>query len=164
MPERAKILPTGDPNHNVSLIFQFSSLVKKAPVLQFQLFRELFKENRTKNHKAFKNTKQAGGAGPFSVPELTRGRLQEMLVALPAAWCRSSSAAAVSQQGARKAAPHLFPRLYFPRTSAERNLRSSGNSVPSRLGFPTAPGKCCSTGTVAALYLGDRCLQTPARG
>lgn len=46
--------------------------VKKPPVLQFQLFRKLFKENRTKNHNDFKNTKQAGGEGLFSISELTQ--------------------------------------------------------------------------------------------
>lgn len=65
-------MTTGDPNHNVSLIFQFSSLGKKAPVLQFQLFSKLFKENRTKNHNAFKNTKQAGGEVLFSLLELAQ--------------------------------------------------------------------------------------------
>lgn len=67
-------------NHNVSPLFQFSSLDKKTtknkknptPVLQFQLFRKLFKENRTKNHNDFKNTKQAGREGLFCISELTQ--------------------------------------------------------------------------------------------
>lgn len=45
---------------------------KPTPVLQFQLFKKLFKENRTKNHNDFKNTKQAGREGLFSICELTQ--------------------------------------------------------------------------------------------
>lgn len=87
MLERAKIFTTGNPNHKVSLIFQFYSLSKKAPVLQFQLFRKLFKENRTKTHSAFKNTKQAGGEVLFSIFELTqKGWKRQLAVGDAHAW------------------------------------------------------------------------------
>lgn len=113
-----KIFTTGNPNHNVSLSFQFSCLGQKAPVVRFQLFRKLFKENRTKNHNAFKNTQRAGGEALFSIFELTRraGRgstLREMLV--PGFSCHvahvllsQGPTAAVSQRGVAVPAPRLF--------------------------------------------------------
>lgn len=138
MPECAKILPTGNPNHNVSLIFPFSSSGKKAPVLQFQLFRELFKENRTKNHKAFKNTKQAGGEGLFSISELTqKGCCRRCSwLFLPCGACPAVRAPKLwwfHSMEREWQLPIFFLGFIFHALQL-KGIRGAG-SVPSRLGF-----------------------------
>lgn len=67
------LFTTGAPNHNVSPIFQFSSLGKKNPIqfYSFNFLENYLKKTEQKNHNDFKNTKQAGGEGLFSISELT---------------------------------------------------------------------------------------------
>ena len=130
-----KIFTTGNPNHNVSLSFQFSCLGQTAPVVRFQLFRKLFKENRTKNHNAFKNTQRAGGEALFSIFELTQEGWQRQHVArdaragllLPCGTRPAVTGPNCSRFTAGSVSPSSpsFHSLSLPCGSVERNLRSS---------------------------------------